>query len=165
MNILTVGRISPTKNYDVLLGAVKILKEKDFNFNITIVGEAGLEQDKVYEERIRRECFDFPVQFVGKKIHSALPAIYRAHDLFVHMSQTGSLDRALLEAMACGMKVLSCNDASRGFLPASWIFSPNNAKELAEKIQNYPKENFDARKYVVEHHDLKKLIATLSNLL
>ena len=165
MKILTVGRISPTKNYEVLINAAKILKQKNFDFQVTIVGEPALEQDREYENQIRQKSSDLPMQFVGKKTHKELPNIYCSHDLFVHMSQTGSLDRAVLEAMACGMRVLSCNDASRGFLPESWIFSPGDAEELAEKIIHPSSEVFDVRQYVVEHHDLKKLISRISSLL
>ncbi|MEK7616309.1 MAG: glycosyltransferase [Patescibacteria group bacterium] len=156
MKLLTVGRIAPVKNYDILIRAAKLLT---IDFSVTVVGEAALEEDKAYEQRIRAEG---GFHFVGKKNHRELPDIYRSHDLFVHMSGTGSLDKTLLEAMACGMKVLSCNDAAKAFLPSELIFE--NADDLANKIQNYH-TNFDGRTYVLEHHDLKKLIAHISSLL
>src|SRR3989338_8371813 len=115
MKILTVGRISPTKNYEVLINAAKILKQKNFDFQVTIVGEPALEQDREYENQILQESSDLPIQFVGKKTQSELPEIYRSHDIFVHMSKTGSLDKVLLEAMSCGIRVFSCNDAAKSF--------------------------------------------------
>ena len=163
MKILTVGRIAPVKNLEVIVRAVVLLHDRGVSVELTIVGEPALDSDRNYLEELKR--LDGPVTFVGKIPWHDLPPLYRSHDIFVHASKTGSLDRALLEAMACGMNVLSCNDASRGFLPASWIFSPDDAEALAEKIQNFPKENFDVRRYVVEHHDLKKLISRISELL
>ena len=162
LKILSVGRIAPIKNYEVLIGAAQILKNRGVDFSITIVGEPALEQDREYEQRIRRESSGLNVQFVGKKTQRELPDMYRSHDIFVHMSRTGSLDKVLLEAMACGMSVVSCNDAARGFLPSEWIFSEHDAHGLAAKIQHPGANNFDARQYVVEHHDVRHVIAAIA---
>lgn len=162
MKILSVGRIAPTKNYEVLIEAINILQQRGVDVQVTIVGEPALPQDVEYGKKIQRASDGLHVNFVGKKTHSELPNIYRSHDLFVHMSQTGSLDRVLLEAMSCGIRVLSCNDAARAFLPNELIFE--NAEDLANKIQNHT-IHFDGRAYVLEHHDLKKLISRISALL
>src|SRR3989344_8555283 len=53
LKILSVGRIAPVKNYNELIDAAKILKDKNFSFSITVVGEAALEEDLNYELRIR----------------------------------------------------------------------------------------------------------------
>src|SRR3989338_5542847 len=44
--ILSVGRIAPVKNYETLINAAKILKDKNIDFSVTIVGEAPLKQDR-----------------------------------------------------------------------------------------------------------------------
>jgi|SRR3989344_5868381 len=163
MKILTVGRIAPIKNYEVLIEAAKILQQRGVHFSVTIVGESALKQDEAYEKRIRQESAGLNFQFVRKKTQSELPKIYQEHDIFVHMSRTGSLDKVVLEAMACGIKVLSCNEASRNFLPANRIFY--NSTDLAEKILRNEDDNFDGRQYALDHHDLKKLISRISALL
>ncbi len=165
MNILTVGRIAPVKNYEVLIEAARILKSRGVDFSVTIIGAPALEQDKAYEQRIRNESAGLNFHFLGKKAHRELPEIYRSYDIFVHMSQTGSLDKTMLEAMACGMYVVSSNDAAKNILPKMRIFSPHDAQGLADAIQHRHDEGFDARRYVVEHHDLKKLIEKISLLL
>lgn len=165
MKILTEGRIAPVKNYEVLIRAAKILKRRGINFSITVVGEAVLPQDKVYEARMRQESRGLPITFLGKVLFRNLPDLYRAHDMFVHMSKTGSLDKVLLAAMACDLTVISCNDAARAFLPPERIFSPDDAESLAEIIVNPRAEDFDARAYVVRHHDLKRLIKFISEKL
>jgi glycosyltransferase involved in cell wall biosynthesis len=158
MKILSVGRIAPVKNLEIIIRAVALS-----HVRLTIAGEPAVPGDEAYLRTLKN--LGGPVTFIGKVAWHDLPALYRSHDIFVHTSKTGSLDKTLLEAMACGMAVVSCNDAARGFLPASWIFSPDDANELAEKILNHPQENFDVRQYVVEHHDLKKLIASIAKLL
>ncbi|MDP6540622.1 MAG: glycosyltransferase family 4 protein, partial [Planctomycetota bacterium] len=59
----------------------------------------------------------------------------------VNASLTGSLDKTLLEAMACGRPVVSCSDAAAGALAplgdaaAGLLFAPGDAVELAERVE------------------------------
>ncbi|MDO8496464.1 MAG: glycosyltransferase family 4 protein [bacterium] len=171
IKILSVGRIAPVKNYEVLIDAIKMLKDKGFNFSVTMVGEAPLERDKNYEENLKSKIKSLKLvdnfNFVGKINHKDLPAYYQSHDLFIHLSKTGSLDKAILEAMACGMNVLSSSDSARSFLPTELIFNGNNFLELAEKIEKTSNRNLgeQLRQFVVENHNLDKLIDKIVGLI
>ncbi len=171
LKILSVGRIAPIKNLEVLIDAARILKSMNEDFYLTIVGEPILQADKVYQAELEKKVsmFDLKnhVKFVGKILNRDLPTEYQSHDIFVQSSRTGSVDKIVLEAMACGMKVLSSNDASRAFLPPEYIFNDGNAQELAQKIKSLRGDVADdcLREYVVEHHNLKKLIAKLISYL
>jgi glycosyltransferase involved in cell wall biosynthesis len=51
---------------------------------------------------------------------------------------TGSLDKAVLEAMACGAIVLSCNDAVAEMLgnyKDILIFEKNNERDLSDRVK------------------------------
>lgn len=169
IRILSVGRITPVKNYEVLIDAAKILQNQGVSFAITLLGEPALPSDREYQAglqaKIVRLGIDDTIHFLGRKLHRELPRYYQGNTIFVHMSQTGSLDKTILEAMACGMVVISCNDASRSFLPIERIFSSNNPVELAAKIKNPGALDFDGRGYVVARHSLSQLIARLASLL
>lgn len=171
LKILSVGRISPVKNYEVLIDAAQILKNRGSDFLITIIGEAPLEKDKSYEENLKLKIKSLNLEnnfdFIGKVGHKNLPAYYQSHDLFVHLSRTGSLDKTILEAMACRMNVLSSNDAARNFLPLELIFDGDNPKELADKIATTRNKevNERLRQYVVENHNLSKLIDKISGII
>ena len=164
LKILSVGRIASVKNYEVLIDAAKILKDNGFNFLVTMVGEAPLERDRIYEKSLKFKVKNLGLEdvfnFIGKVDHKNLPTYYQSYDLFVHLSRTGSLDKTLLEAMACGINVLSSNDASKSFLPQNLIFNDKNSEELANKItilKNLePSSNL--RKYVTQNHNLDNLI-------
>ena len=168
LKILSVGRIAPVKNYETIIEAAEILKDRGFNFSVTMVGEPALDMDKYYELRIKEKIKKLKLEsyfnFVGKVDHKDLPPFYQSHDLFVHLSKTGSLDKTILEAMACGMNVLSSNDASRGFLPPELIFNQDNSAELADKIKNIQlSQGRNLRQYVVENHSLSGLIDKIYN--
>ena len=171
IKILSVGRIAPVKNYETLIEAAKILKDKEENFFVTIVGEAPLEQDKQYEQSLKFKVKSLKMEenfnFVGKINHKDLPQYYQSHDIFAHLSKTGSLDKTILEAMACGMKVLSSNDSSRAFLKEELIFNEDDHNNLAHKIQNLRNADCgqELRNYVVENHNLDKLIGKISTII
>jgi glycosyltransferase involved in cell wall biosynthesis len=97
---------------------------------------------------------------LGKINHRDIVPYYQSHHLFIHLSKTGSLDKTILEAMSCGMNVLSSSDASKSFLPQNSIFDDKNAEELANKIITLknlePSSNL--REYVAHNHNLNNLI-------
>lgn len=163
LKILSVGRISPVKNYDTLIDAVKILKDEGLDPKVTMAGEPALDSDIRYLESLKLKIESLKLEnnfdFVGKVNHRDLPGYYQSHNIFVHLSKTGSLDKTILEAMASGMSVVSSNDASRGFLPPGLIFNQDDPAELAAKIKNIRTAQVqNLRQYVVENHSLDKLI-------
>ncbi|MBI2065378.1 MAG: glycosyltransferase family 4 protein [Candidatus Yanofskybacteria bacterium] len=171
IKILSVGRIAPVKNYETLIDAAKILRDRSFNFSVTMIGEAPLERDRQYllsiKDKIKNLKLENYFTFTGKINHRDLVSYYQLHDIFIHLSKTGSLDKTILEAMACGMRVLSSNDASKAFLPADVIFNNSNPDELAEKILAQDKSETDSRlrDYVIKNHNLDRLIDKISGII
>lgn len=166
--ILSVGRIAPVKNYETLVDAAKILNDRKFSFYVDIIGEPALKKDQLYQERLKKRIKDLGLEerfkFWGKIVNKNLVSYYQSHDIFAHLSKTGSVDKTLFEAMACGMRVISCNDSARAFLSSDLIFNENDPEELAEKISSSAnKNNYELRDYVVKNHNLKRLIKFLSN--
>lgn len=175
LRILSVGRIAPVKNYDTLIDAVKILKDSDVEFLVTMVGETALDADRKYELKIKNKIKEFGLEnyfnFVGKINHKNLSAYYQSYDLFVHLSKTGSLDKTLLEAMACGMQVLSSNYSAKAFLHPQFLFNEDDADGLAFKLKLISEKNYTMeqdnflRKYVIAHHNLDNLINKISKII
>jgi len=167
-HLLFVGRITPSKNFDILVNSARILLNKSIDFKITVVGKPELKSDQNYLEKLRQKINTLGLkdhfEFKGLVKHRDLPKIYNSHRIFIHSSRTGSLDKTVLEAMASGMDVISSNDASKSFLPEDRIFDNEDAEHLAEilenRINNPPNSNF--RQYVLKHHNLPDLISRLS---
>jgi len=168
IKILSVGRIAPVKNYETLINAAKILKEDGVNFSVSMVGEAALNSDTRYlaslKSKVKSLNLEDNFRFVGKINNKELPPYYQSHDIFIHLSKTGSLDKTILEAMACGMKVLSSNDSAKAFLSTELIFDQDNSRELADKIQavNQSQNDSGLRNYVMQNHNLDNLINKIS---
>ncbi|MEK7600432.1 MAG: glycosyltransferase family 4 protein [Patescibacteria group bacterium] len=167
-SLLTVGRIAPVKNLEVLVDAMSLLAQQGSLLRVVVVGEAALDVDRAYEDLIRKRINNAGIVgrfvFAGKHKNDEVRTFYRECALFVHMSRTGSLDKTLLEAMACGARVVSSNDAARAFLPPELIFDGANQGDLARGINRALSElpAPSLRAYVVEHHNLDTLIQKLS---
>lgn len=164
LKILSVGRIAPVKNYECLINAAKILMDKQIDFEVTMIGETALPSDENYQQKLKAKISQLNLgnffSFLGKINHQELVEYYQSHDIFVHLSRTGSLDKTILEAMASGMKVISSNDASKTFLSPEMVFNDHKPEELANKIIRLS-EKYDTeflREYVAKNHNLKNLI-------
>jgi glycosyltransferase involved in cell wall biosynthesis len=168
-SLLVVGRIAPVKNYETVVDALARVATSEFM--LTVVGEPALAQDRSYAELIQERVWNAGlaerVAFAGKLSNAELPAVYRTHQTFIHTSRTGSVDKALLEAMASGMYVISSNESSRAFLPPECLVPEDDPQALADalvcaRIAPIPPS---LRQYVVEHHNLDILIEKVSKMI
>jgi len=161
--IITVGRIAPIKNLRALVEAAEILKSKGFDFKIKIAGAPIFKRDETYFEElkniIKEKKLEKKIVFVGSVPHKNIAEFYREGDLFVNFSDTGSIDKAMLEAMAAGLPVLTSNEAFRGVLPEKYLVE-KNADKIAEKtvaLAGAPRSG-ELREYVARNHGLENLI-------
>ncbi|MFH0803752.1 MAG: glycosyltransferase family 4 protein [Candidatus Tagabacteria bacterium] len=165
--IISAGRITAVKNIDILIEAAEILKNKKFDFEIKVAGAPILEKDKIYFEKleniIKEKKIEDKIIFTGAIPHKDIVEFYKRGDLFVNLSDTGSIDKAILEAMASGPLVLTSNEAFKNILPEKY-FVGKNPEEIAQKIIALSKADFDPvlREYVIGSHGLKKLVEKLS---
>ncbi|MDD2807009.1 MAG: glycosyltransferase family 4 protein [Patescibacteria group bacterium] len=169
-SLLTVGRISPTKDYESMIKAVDILHKSGDNFNLSIIGNIGLKDQAVYLASLKGMVdamkLKNQVSFLGPRSNTQIPSYLQKTSIFINLSGTGSVDKAVLEAMACGCLVLTSNEAFKPILPEELMVEQNNPKQLAEKIKwltslDYSKINdlrLVLREIVVNNHNLDNLV-------
>ena len=164
-SILSLGRISSSKNIDVLVDAVGKIDSPSINVNI--YGDA-LPKDVGYFEKLKEKA--------GKNIsfHKGIPNIetvkvYQAHDIFVNLSSSGMYDKTIFAAMSCGCIILASNENLRGKIPDDFIFADRSVDELAAKLKillKYsPTERVEASEKLqafARQHSLSKLAVELS---
>ena len=176
--ILSVGRISPIKDYETLIKAADILiKERGFRtLKFLIVGGIGTESQKSYFEMLQRMVADpglgEHIEFTGPVPHRDIVAYYQNCDLFVNLSHTGSLDKAVLEAMACGNVSITCNEAFASVLgdyADKLMLDKRNVDELVEKSLAILKMSsevrlalgWELRGIVLKGHNVDQLMESL----
>jgi len=134
-NIISVGRLSEEKGYDLLIKAWAMISKKYSDWKIHVYGEGLLKpclENLVKENDVETSfLFEKPVTDIQKK--------YLSSAFFVSSSHFEGFGMALIEAMACGLPCVSFNcpcgpadiikDNEDGFL-----VNNGDVKELSEKI-------------------------------
>ena len=103
--------------------------------------------DKI-EGMVRERQLERHFRFVGPVPHSEVVRHYQNCDVFVNLSHTGSLDKAVLEAMACGRVPITCNEAFTsifGDYVARLMFEKGNALDLARRVLDVIEMNASSR--------------------
>lgn len=140
--ILSVGRISPVKNYEIMIEALTILvktyglKTSQFIF----VGGPASESKDPYFQKIMALARERKVEehcvFTGPIPFNQIEEFYQRAELFISATPTGSFDRVVLEAIASGNLPLVCNKAFLPFLGEYGnllVFRENDPQDLAKK--------------------------------
>ena len=161
---LTVGRITESKNLLFLAKFVIILRQKlGKTVKFVIVGEPYLKEDIEYFKKIKQyiqaQGAEEIVEFAGKITHTNLIEYYKKADIFLNASRTGGVDKAVLEAVASGVPIITSNSAFANLLPAECTFVDEDLQDLENKVMNY--KNIDTKKnrnIVLENHNLKNTV-------
>ena len=164
--ILSPGRISPIKDQRTLIKAVDILiNHKSIkNLEVKIIGSPLEDYEKEYFKQlknlVKEKELEGYIKFLGSVPYAEMPKYYQESDLMVNLSHTGSIDKVVLEAMACSCLVLTSNEAFANILHNKYLFREENPQELAEKIislKNTEKDK-NLREIVIKKHSLDGLI-------
>lgn len=173
--ILCPGRIAPVKRLETLLAAAELMAEQGARFRLRFLG-AIYPQDRGYaadlQARVGRSGLKDSVEFAGAVPHEQVPAELRRAHAMVNLSATGSIDKAVLEAMACGIPVVTANEAFVEML-APWagqaLTPPDDPQALAQRLQGLMAMDSGARvdlgrelRALVERdHSMQRLVENL----
>jgi len=132
--ILNVGTLEPRKNVVTLIKAFKKLKEKGCkDYKLVIAGERGWLYRQIFKEATLGNI-EQEILFLGVVSDDDLPQLYNCADIFVYPSLYEGFGLPPLEAMACGIPVITSNTSS---LPevvgdAGIMVNPTDVNSLCE---------------------------------
>lgn len=121
LSLVSIGRVSASKRLELLLETMFILKsEHNIDVVCTIIGGPMTEIDKKYLETLQSYATEHDLTD-NVILSGALPLtqaikVLKTQDIFVHFGNTGSLDKAVLDAMMCGVIPISTNEAVKKVL-------------------------------------------------
>ncbi|OGC88934.1 hypothetical protein A2419_01055 [Candidatus Adlerbacteria bacterium RIFOXYC1_FULL_48_26] len=137
-SILSLGRISPSKNIHVLIEALGILHKKGVAYTADIYGVTTA-SDTHYLRGLRERVAELgirdSVQFCGGVANEETPEIYGEHDIFVNMSPQGMFDKTILEAAACDCLVVTANKDAIEYLGEKLAFKDLDPQSVADALQ------------------------------
>jgi len=142
-DLVTVGRIAPVKRLDVAIKALARCNRRYGTFYRLNVYGPTLEKDREYREYLDALVKELELSemvfFRGAVLQHELPNILNRCSLFLHFSRT-ALDKAVAEAMACGLPIISSNLIVKEILPeelrALLIVPEEDIDKQAEQIHH-----------------------------
>lgn len=138
--LVHVGRISAVKHQKELIHALNLIVEVPWR--LVFYGAAVTPTDKVYEVELKNLILELGlserVTFAGPVAYGDLPERLFPAELFVSMSETGSLDKAVLDAMAAGVIPVLAGETFKVVLGelSDQLVSPLDINDFASKIRS-----------------------------
>ena len=135
--ILYLGAIQPRKNITGLIRAYGMLcKESNFKHKLVIGGGVGWKNKDTYT-LIEEIGLKDKIVFTGYIPEYDLPLVYNLADIFVFPSFYEGFGLPVLEAMACGIPVVTSNSSSLPEIAgdAAVLIDPGSVNELAGGIR------------------------------
>ena len=150
-NVVCVGNIGDNKNQ---LFIIKALKNLPQNIVLHLYGKEDKEYRKNLDDFIELNNMKERVLFHGFLENVTIPQVYRKMDLFVLASYQEGLPVSILEALACGLPVLSSDSGggakyilSRG---GGYIFDLDNPNSLADNLKRMATNKEEIKRLSVE---------------
>jgi glycosyltransferase involved in cell wall biosynthesis len=137
LNIIFVGILGERKNVEKIFSVIKVLAEKGMSPILTIVGRG----DKNYISKLKSISKDLDIDkriiWKGYISYLELPNIYAENDILLLLSHSEGLPKVILEALSCGLKVVS----SRSFYVSGylneiveWVDVEDDDEKIADQI-------------------------------
>lgn len=134
--VLYAGRLSPEKGLFDLIDSIKIVSKTCPDIKLIIIGKGPME--RTLRNKVRALELSENIKFLGSLNHDDLLDYYQSASIYVLPSYFEGLATTLLEALACGVPIITTNipanseaviDSINGFL-----VPPKKPKILAESI-------------------------------
>jgi glycosyltransferase involved in cell wall biosynthesis len=175
IELLAAGRLTPAKDPRTVIDALALLVERGHDVRLTWAGGGLASGDGEYGDAVRARAEQLElserVRWLGHVPYPQMPGLYRSADVLVNSSHTGSVDKVVLEAMACGVAPLSCNEsfdgvfAELGDAGRAHRFEPRDAESLAGGVLRLVggggASRAALREVVVRHHEVDALMKRL----
>lgn len=139
-SIISIGSLEQMyKAPDIVIEAIALLKKKNIFIQLTWLGDGKYKKNMIdFSYKIGLSS---QISFVGNVSSEKVRKYLSLSDIFVLVSRTEGLPRAIIEAMSMG---LPCIGSKVGGIPEllkeDALVNKNSAKELADKIYSFIKE-------------------------
>ena len=167
----TVGRLSPVKNFELLIRIIPKLNHIGIHPKVLFVGDGPSRSN--LESLIKKCCLEEQIIFLGNR--SDVPELLSAMDIFVLPSLSEGLSNSILEAMATGIPVIASDVGGNSELvvhnETGFLFPPGDGNALSQRIAELAgnpekryKMGISGRRRIEESFTLEKMIQNYEQL-
>ncbi len=158
--VVSVGRLSPRKRPMLAVDALAALRAQDPTtpWRLKLVGPCLGAADEAHLKEVQQHItalgLEAAVDITGPLTQAQTVDLYKTARLHLNVSQTGSMDKTVLESLACGCPVVTTNEA---FQAMPEIFCPSSAAADLAKALLTAQDRLSpeaARALVTGRHDL-----------
>lgn len=144
--LMYVGNLKPHKNLEKLIEAFSLIENKE-DYRLLLVGKA-FEAYNILEDKEKELKIDKYVIHTGIVTQEELVDLYNLVDLFIFPSLYEGFGLPVLEALACGTKVVCSKISSIPEVGGEVVdyFDPNDAGEIKRKIEDSLEKEFEEEK-------------------
>lgn len=169
-SLLVFGRIAPVKRVEKAIDMTASLLAEGIFVELSIVGDA-LARDSIYMGELKKRAshanLGAHVAFVKGVDFLDASKTYQSHEVYLNFTESGSFDKTVIEALACGTKVLVSNTSMKDLLPQS-SYTSGEPDDILKKLKalllldSATEEAYhsEAQKFV-ENQSLSKLMDQL----
>ena len=135
INLISIGSLDQMyKSPDILIQAIKILVSKGINVKLTWLGKGKYQKDM--EDLTRNLEIEDRVKFTGSVSSSEVTKYLDDSDIFLLVSRTEGLPRAMVEAMSRGLPCIGTNVGGiPELLDKEVLVNTEDAIEIANKVE------------------------------
>jgi len=157
--IILPAYLRPAKNLEKLFSVLRVLNRQGKSPHLTIVGrgDAGyISKLKVLAKELE---IDSRITWKGYVPYPELPGVYAEHDLLMLLSHSEGLPKIILEAISCGLKVVSTRSfAVTGFLNkiVTWVDESDDERKIADAVLQALEKDIDVDRFRREYSWEKK---------
>jgi glycosyltransferase involved in cell wall biosynthesis len=149
IELISIGRLTTRKGYQYLIPALRNLS----GFELTLIGDGDLLGDL----RLLAEKNCVKINFLGKIKHRDINKHLQSADIFILPSLNEGMSNSLLEAIACGLPIITTDTGG-----ATELIKNNGTivkKESITSIRSALKKYQNNRKLILEQGKNSRIIA------
>jgi len=162
--ILYFGTLEPRKNINKLIEAYDLIPKKiRENYILVIAGGKGWYYDEIFK-LVEQRGLSNDIIFTGYLPGEDVAPIYSAASLFVFPSFYEGFGLPILEAMNCGVPVVTSDTSSLPEIGGKAVlyFNPNDKNEMMEKIKEVLSSD-DLRKRMIRDGHIRASLFSWDN--
>jgi len=146
LSLISTGRLIERKGYQYLIPAIK-----DLDVKLQLIGDGSL------KSKLKEMARGIEVEFLGQQEQSKLIKYLQDADIFILPSLNEGMSNSLLEAMACGLPIITTNtgDSKKLIDGNGFLVKKENSESLKETIVSY----LGNKELIVKHGKKSREIA------